>query len=100
MAKTPFQPLADRVLVRIDERENKTSGGIFLSSDSPAPQRIGTVVAVGPGRYSPEGQRERIDFAPGDRILWKDEYGAEKVESSPADGKLLCLKIFSVVGKV
>lgn len=99
-AKAPVSPLADHVLIRIDEPESKTSGGLFLSSESATSQRTGTVIAVGPGRYSSEGQHEPIDLAPGDRVLWKDEYGAEKVESTPAEGKLISLKIFSILGKM
>lgn len=98
--KAPVSPLADHIIIRIDNPDSKTSGGLFLSSDSATSQRTGTVVAVGSGRYSSEGQHEPIDLAPGDRVLWRDEYGAEKVESTPAEGKLISLKIFSIVGKM
>eukprot|EP00177_Eucheuma_denticulatum_P008682 GFKZ01015785.1.p1 GENE.GFKZ01015785.1~~GFKZ01015785.1.p1 ORF type:complete len:216 (-),score=4.25 GFKZ01015785.1:408-1055(-) len=95
-------PLVDRVLVRVDPPESKTSGGLILTTSDSAKsnQRTGTVVSVGPGRYSPEGQLEAIPVKPGDRIMWKDEFGSEPVDTTAEHGEILSLRVFSVVAKI
>lgn len=92
------KPIADRVIVRVDKAASQTKGGLFLGGDSEKEQCTGTVVAVGPGRYSQQGKIEEIHIAPGDQVMWKDDYGAEKLEGGP-DEELLVLKAFSVVAK-
>lgn len=95
-------PLNDRVLIRLDKAPEKSSGGLVLTvSDESKKQRTGTVVAVGAGRYSPEGvqEREAVEmFEPGDKVLWKDEYGSEQVVTDDGES-LLALRAFSVVAK-
>lgn len=95
-------PLNDRVLVRPDKAPEKSSGGLVLTvSDDSKKQRTGTVVDVGAGRYSPEGVQEREImemFQPGDKVLWKDEYGSESVVTDDGES-LLALRAFSVVAK-
>ena len=87
--------LHDRVFVKVDETPNETAGGIFLPSSSTEPEKIGVVVAVGKGRYSPDGVQEPMYVSPGDHVLWKDEFGMETVE---VDGeKLLALRMPSIV---
>lgn len=95
-------PLVDRLLVKVDAPESQTSGGLILTtSDSDkSKKRTGTVVSVGPGRYSPDGQLEAIPVKPGDRIIWKDEFGSEPVDTTAEQGEMLCLRVFSVVAKI
>ncbi|CAI5962273.1 unnamed protein product [Closterium sp. NIES-65] len=47
---TNLRPLGDRVLVRIQEVEERTSGGILLPTSSQTKPQGGSVVAVGSGR--------------------------------------------------
>lgn len=47
---TSLKPLADRVLVKIKEAEEKTSGGILLPTTALTKPQSGEVVAVGEGR--------------------------------------------------
>lgn len=92
-------PLADRILVRVDEKSNQSTGGLFLTESGKSKSSTGTVIAVGPGRFSPEGVREGIDFyQPGDKVLWKDEFGAETVQTESGES-FLALRAFSVVAK-
>lgn len=92
-------PLADRLLVRVDDKEDRTSGGIFLTDSGTEQCMTGTVVAVGPGRFSPEGVREELDFfKAGDKILWKDDFGAETITTESGES-FLALRAFSVAAK-
>lgn len=95
------KPLFDRVVVRVDENESQTAGGLILTtSEETNSQRTGTIVSVGPGRYSPQGELEQIDLVPGDRIVWSNEFGSEPVDAPVEEGKLMCLKVYSIVAKI
>lgn len=92
-------PINDRILVRVDEQAKKSEGGLLLTKQKEKKQMTGTIVAVGPGRFSPEGVLESLDFyQPGDQIYWKDEFGADKFET-PSGEKFLAIRAFSVIGK-
>lgn len=94
-------PLADRVLIRPHDAAKKSLGGVLVASyeENNPKKRTGTVIAVGPGRFSPEGTRESIDFIqPGDHVLWKNDFGSQKIESD--DGEtLLALRVFCIIAK-
>ena len=45
-----INPLDDRVVVRPNEAEETTAGGIVLPDAAKEKQQRGTVLAVGPGR--------------------------------------------------
>ncbi len=47
-----IKPLLDRVLLKVEEAEEKTKSGIILSSAQEKPE-MSEVVAVGPGRGKP-----------------------------------------------
>ena len=47
---TTLKPLADRVLVKINSSEEKTTGGILLPMTAQSKPQGGEVVAVGEGR--------------------------------------------------
>ena len=67
---TAAKPLQDRVLVRPDDKEEKTPGGILLPDQLQHRPRRGTVVAVGPGRYDPEGNLVPMGLKGGERVLF------------------------------
>mgnify|MGYP000426818633 CR=1 FL=1 len=50
MQFTTLKPLGDRVLVQIQSKEEKTSGGILLPTAAQSKPQSGQVVAVGEGR--------------------------------------------------
>ena len=45
-----IKPLADRVLVKPAEAEQKTAGGIIIPDTAKEKPQQGTVIAVGPGK--------------------------------------------------
>ena len=45
-----IKPLADRVLVKMNESEETTKSGIILASTAKEKPQIATVIEVGPGR--------------------------------------------------
>ena len=51
MRSMKLQPLNDRVIVKADQAEEKTAGGLILTSDSKEKPVTGKVLAVGEGIY-------------------------------------------------
>lgn len=67
----PIQPTFDRVFVKKDEAE-QTKSGFHLPETIKGRSPTGTVVAVGPGRFSVEYDRHvPIQFKVGDRVFVK-----------------------------
>ncbi|SRR3712207_3764534 len=73
-----IRPLADRVVVRPQEREERTRGGIYLpdTASKEKPQE-GTIMAVGEGRLDDSGRRVPVAVAAGDRVLFAKYAGTE-----------------------
>src|SRR3989338_11357995 len=70
--KTTIVPIADRVLVKREEKEvTKSAGGIIIPDTAQKEKsKIGTVVAVGPGRTNDEGQLIPNSIKPGSKIIF------------------------------
>lgn len=71
-----LKPLADRVVVRPLEREEKTASGIFLPDNAKEKPQEGEVIAVGPGRTE-DGKRVVLDVQVGDRVIFSKYAGTE-----------------------
>jgi len=71
-----LKPLADRVVVRAVEREEKTASGIFLPDNAKEKPQEGEVIAVGPGRYE-DGKRIELDVKVGDKVIYSKYAGTE-----------------------
>lgn len=78
MAHTVLKPLADRVVVRVAEQEEKTSGGILLpqTANKEKPQE-GDVLAVGPGKLLDNGEFGKMSVREGDRVVFAKYAGTE-----------------------
>lgn len=88
IAATQIKPLADRVLVRPIEQEERTKAGIVLPDTAKEKPQVGLVLAAGTGRLQENGERQPLDVKAGDRILFGKYSGTEiKVD----DEKLLLI---------
>ena len=77
VAAKKLQPLADRVVVRADEREEVTLSGIVLPDTAREKPQEGTVVAAGPGRLNDKGERVKPEIKVGDVVLCARYAGTE-----------------------
>jgi chaperonin GroES len=77
MAKINLKPLADRVIVKPMEAEEKTKGGIILPDTAKEKPIEGTIVAVGPGKTSEEGKAVKPEVKVGDKVLYGKYSGTE-----------------------
>ena len=74
---TRVRPLQDRVIVkRVEEREERTTGGIIIPDTAKEKPQQGLVVAVGPGRRE-DGKVLAPDVKKGDRVLFGKYTGNE-----------------------
>ena len=75
---TNITPLHDRVIIkRIEDTENKTSGGLFIPDTAKEKPQEGEVIAVGQGKYKEDGTRQTPDVKKGDRVLFGKYSGSE-----------------------
>ncbi len=75
--KLNLKPLADRVVVKKLEAEEKTAGGIVLPDTAKEKPQQGEVLAVGPGRILDTGDRVIPDVKQGERVLFAKYSGTE-----------------------
>ena len=64
-----FRPLHDRVLIKVLDSEEKTTGGIIIPDTAKEKPQEGEVVAVGPGAKSEDGKISPMDVKVGDIVL-------------------------------
>ena len=95
MAKMKFRPLGDRVVVRRDESEANTAGGIIITDTAQEKPSEGEVVAVGNGARDDSGKVVALEVAKGDRVLFGKWSGTE-VKVNGED--LLIMKESDIMG--
>ena len=71
-----IKPLADRVVVKPLEAEEKTKGGLYVPDTAKERPMQGEVVAVGPGRTE-DGKKIAPEVKVGDKILYGKYSGTE-----------------------
>ncbi|WP_185882793.1 co-chaperone GroES [Blattabacterium cuenoti] len=72
MVEVKIKPLADRVLVKPDPAETKTSSGIIIPDTAKEKPQKGTVIAVGKGK-----KNEPMILKEGDKVLYGKYSGTE-----------------------
>jgi chaperonin GroES len=72
------KPLGDRIVIRREEAEDKTAGGILLPDNAKNKPQRGTVLAIGAGKMLKDGSRRAPQVKDGDKVLFTawagDEY--------------------------
>ena len=63
-----LKPLADRVVLKQIEAEEKTKGGIILTSAGQEKPQVYEVIVVGPGGFI-DGQEVEMEVEAGDKVL-------------------------------
>ena len=86
-----IKPLGDRIVIRIIEDNEQTSGGIFIPDSAKEKPQKGEVVAVGLGKINDKGEREPMDVKVGDIILYA-KYAGTDVKVDGAEYKILSIK--------
>lgn len=77
MTAVNLRPLADRVLVRRLEAEEKTKGGIIIPDTAKEKPMEGEIVSVGTGARQENGQVIPMELKVGDHVLFGKWSGTE-----------------------
>jgi chaperonin GroES len=72
-----IRPLHDRVIVKREAEERKSSGGIVIPDTATEKPTFGKVVAVGKGKILENGEIRPLDLKVGDKILFGKYSGTE-----------------------
>jgi len=91
-----LQPLADRVLVKPTEKEEKTKSGIYLPDTAKEKPQEGEIIAVGPGKLTDDGKRIPMDLKVGDRVIYA-KYGGTEIKVD--DEELIILRESDILAK-
>ena len=72
-----IRPLHDRVIVRREEEERTSAGGIVIPDTATEKPIQGKVLAVGNGKVLDSGERRGLDVKVGDKVLFGKYSGTE-----------------------
>jgi chaperonin GroES len=77
MASARIKPMADRVVIEPLEEAEEMRGGLYIPDTAKEKPMQGTVVAVGPGRRTDQGELIEVELKKGDKILYGKYSGTE-----------------------
>lgn len=83
-----IRPLHDRVVVRRQEEEQTSAGGIVLPGSAKEKPNQGSVVAVGSGRILDSGEVRPLDVKVGDSVIFGKYAGNDTID---VDGEELII---------
>ena len=86
-----LKPLGDRIVIKVIEDTEQTSGGIFIPDSAKEKPQKGEVVAVGAGKVNDKGEREPMDVKAGDTILYA-KYAGTDIKIDGTEYKILSVK--------
>ena len=86
-----LKPLQDRIVIKVIEDTEQTSGGIFIPDSAKEKPQKGEVVAIGEGKLNDKGEREPMDVKVGDKILYA-KYSGTDIKMDGVEYKILSIK--------
>ena len=72
-----LKPLADRVIVKQTEAEEKTASGLYLPDAAKEKPTKGKIIAAGPGKLDDKGKRQTLSVKVGDAVYYGKYSGSE-----------------------
>jgi chaperonin GroES len=78
-----IRPLHDRVILKREEVESTSAGGIVLTGSAAGKSTRGKVIAVGNGRVLDSGDVKALDVKVNDVVIFNEGYNAktEKIDN-------------------
>ncbi len=83
-----IRPLDDRVVLKVLDAEEVSSGGIVLPDSAQEKPQRGKITAVGNGKLLDDGKRIKPDVKKGDVVLF-GKYAGSDVKVDGSDYKVL-----------
>ncbi len=86
-----IKPLADRIVIKVIDDVQQTSGGIFIPDSAKEKPQKGEVVAVGSGKTLDNGEKEAMEVKVGDVVLFA-KYSGTDVKIDDVEYKIIAVK--------
>src|SRR5574344_2128810 len=86
-----IKPLGERIVIKVIEETEQTSGGIFIPDSAKEKPQRGEVIAVGLGKLNDKGEREPMDVKVGETVLYA-KYSGTDVKMDGVEYKILSVK--------
>lgn len=86
-----LKPLGDRIVIKVIEDTEQTSGGIFIPDSAKEKPQKGEVIAVGEEKMNDKGEREPMDVKAGDVVLYA-KYAGTDIKMDGVEYKILSVK--------
>ncbi|MCI5823402.1 MAG: co-chaperone GroES [Candidatus Gastranaerophilales bacterium] len=86
-----IKPLYDKIVIKVIDDTQQTSGGIFIPDSAKEKPQKGEVVAVGEGKILDNGSREPMDVKTGNVVLFA-KYSGSDVKVDNETFKILSVK--------
>ena len=86
-----IRPLADKLVIKVVEDAEQTSGGIFIPDSAKEKPQKGEVIAVGPGKINEKGEKEELGVKVGEIVLYA-KYAGTDVKMDDTMYKILSVK--------
>ena len=92
-----IRPLGDKIVIKVIEDAEQTSGGIFIPDSAKEKSQKGEVIAVGTGKTNDKGEKDPMEVKVGEIVLFAKYAGTDvKV----ADETLKILSVSDVLGVI
>jgi len=92
-----IRPLGDKIVIKVIEDAEQTSGGIFIPDSAKEKSQRGEVVAVGSGKTNDKGEKEPMEVKVGEIVLFAKYAGTDvKVK----DETLKIMSVSDVLGVI
>ena len=86
-----IRPLGDKLVIRVIEDTEQTSGGIFIPDSAKEKPQKGEVIAVGPGKTLEDGKKDEMEVKVGEIVLFA-KYAGTDVKMNDETLKILSVK--------
>lgn len=86
-----IRPLSDRIVIKVIDDTEQTSGGIFIPDSAKEKPQKGEVIAVGPGKSLEDGKKEEMEVKIGDLVLFA-KYSGTDIKLNDENLKILSVK--------
>jgi chaperonin GroES len=86
-----IRPLGDKLVIKVLEETQTTTGGIILPDSAREKPQKGEVVAVGAGKTLDNGTKEPMDVKVGEIVLFA-KYGGSDIKFEGTEYKILSIR--------
>ena len=86
-----IRPLGDKIVVKVIEETQTTTGGIILPDSAREKPQKGEVVAVGGGKTLDNGNKEPMEVNVGEVVLFT-KYGGSDIKIDGVEYKILSIR--------